>query len=89
MQYRIKEKISQNLSCNILAVTANHLILCNDKKLQCLVAARLMPDSKNPREWILDDLVTYLKVIGGPANQECVIAGKILLCIQNIFDTIK
>ena len=36
MHYRVKEKINQKLDCNLLVVCTNHLILCQEKRLQSL-----------------------------------------------------
>ncbi|XP_076182185.1 intraflagellar transport protein Oseg1 isoform X4 [Ptiloglossa arizonensis] len=70
MHYRICEKLNQALSCNLLVVTANNLILCTERRLQSLSLSGIVE-----REWILDGLITYIKVVGGPVGQECLIAG--------------
>ena len=36
MHYRVKEKINQRVDCNLLVVCTNHIVLCQEKKLQCL-----------------------------------------------------
>ncbi|XP_034942292.1 intraflagellar transport protein 122 homolog [Chelonus insularis] len=70
MHYRIQEKISQTLNCNLLVVTSNNLVLCLDKRLQSLSFSQVVE-----REWVLDSPITYIKVVGGPAGKECLIAG--------------
>lgn len=70
MHYRIRDKLNQILNCNLLVVTSNHLILCLEKRLQSLSFSGIIE-----REWILDELITYIKVVGGPAGQECLITG--------------
>ncbi|XP_014607385.1 PREDICTED: intraflagellar transport protein 122 homolog isoform X1 [Polistes canadensis] len=70
MHYRIREKLNQTINCNLLVITTNHLVLCLEKRLQCLSFTGIVE-----REWILDDLITYIKVVGGPAGQECLIIG--------------
>ncbi|KYN32363.1 hypothetical protein ALC56_13220 [Trachymyrmex septentrionalis] len=70
MHYRIRDKLNQTLNCNLLVVTSNHLVLCLERRLQSLSFAGIIE-----REWILDGLITYIKVAGGPAGQECLIAG--------------
>lgn len=70
MHYRICEKLNQALNCNLLVVTANNLILCMERRLQSLSF-----NGTVEREWILDGLITYIKVVGGPVGQECLIAG--------------
>lgn len=71
MHYRIRDKLNQTLNCNLLVVTSNHLVLCLERRLQSLSFSGIIE-----REWILDGLITYIKVAGGPAGQECLIAGK-------------
>lgn len=71
MHYRIREKLNQTLDCQLLVVTTNHLILCSERRLQSLFFTGVIE-----REWILDDIITYIKIIGGPAGQECLIAGR-------------
>ncbi|XP_046605986.1 intraflagellar transport protein 122 homolog isoform X1 [Neodiprion virginianus] len=70
MHYRIRDKLPQSLNCNLLVVTTNHLVLCLDKRLQSLTFTGIIE-----REWILDGVITYIKVAGGPSGQECIIAG--------------
>ncbi|KAG6796046.1 intraflagellar transport protein [Apis mellifera caucasica] len=70
MHYRIYEKLNQALSCNLLVITTNNLILCTERRLQSLSFNGIIE-----REWILDGLITYIKVIGGPIGQECLIIG--------------
>ena len=36
MHYRVKEKINRKLVCNLLVVMSHHIILCQEKRLQCL-----------------------------------------------------
>lgn len=70
MHYRIQEKLSQTLNCNLLVVTSNHLILCLEKRLQSMSFSEIIE-----REWVLDSVITYIKVVGGPPSKECLIAG--------------
>ncbi|KAK0080536.1 hypothetical protein PV325_013799 [Microctonus aethiopoides] len=70
MHYRIQEKLAQTLSCNLLVVTSNHLILCLEKRLQSLSFSEIIE-----REWLLDSAITYIKVVGGPPGKECLIVG--------------
>lgn len=70
MHYRIYEKLNQVLNCNLLVVTTNNLILCTERQLQSLSF-----NGTIEREWILDGLITYIKVVGGPIGQECLIIG--------------
>ena len=70
MHYKIKEKLSMSLECNLLVVTTNNLILCLDKRLQSMSF-----NGDIEREWILDGAIFYIKVIGGPPGRECLTAG--------------
>ncbi|KAF6022707.1 IFT122 [Bugula neritina] len=77
MHYRIKEKINKKIDCNLLVVTANNIILCLDtpnkkqeRKLQCLSFQGV-----KEREWIMESLIRYIKVVGGPAGKEGILVG--------------
>ncbi|KAK3754001.1 hypothetical protein QZH41_009256 [Actinostola sp. cb2023] len=70
MHYRVREKIEQKLECNLLVVCANHIILCQEKKLQCLSFT-----GNKEREWIMESLIRYIKVIGGPPAREGLLVG--------------
>ncbi|XP_012279174.1 intraflagellar transport protein 122 homolog [Orussus abietinus] len=70
MHYRIRKKLAQTLNCNLLVVTTNHLVLCLERRLQSMSFSGVIE-----REWILDGHITYIKVAGGPAGQECLITG--------------
>ncbi|KAI9197284.1 WD40-repeat-containing domain protein [Polychytrium aggregatum] len=65
MHYRIKEKLQKKLDCNLLVVTSQHIILCLEKKLQMYNFL-----GEKEREWTLDALIRYIKVIGGPPGRE-------------------
>ncbi|XP_074101716.1 intraflagellar transport protein Oseg1 [Cotesia typhae] len=70
MHYRIQEKLPKTINCNLLVVTSNNLVLCLEKRLQSLLFSQVVE-----REWVLDSTITYIKVVGGPAGKECLIAG--------------
>ena len=52
MRYRVKDKINEKLECNLLVVCTNHLILCQEKRLQCLSFKGV-----KEREWIMESLI--------------------------------
>ena len=54
MRYRVKDKINEKLECNLLVVCTNHLILCQEKRLQCLSFKGV-----KEREWIMESLIRY------------------------------
>ncbi|XP_045581276.1 intraflagellar transport protein 122 homolog [Procambarus clarkii] len=70
MHYRVREKINQRLDCNLLVVCTNHIVLCQEKRLQCLNFTGV-----KEREWQMESLIRYIKVVGGPANREGLLLG--------------
>ncbi|XP_065343413.1 intraflagellar transport protein 122 homolog [Cloeon dipterum] len=70
MHYRVKEKINQKLVCNLLVVCADHLVLCQERRLQCLNLQGAVV-----REWVMDSLIRYIKVVGGPPGREGLLVG--------------
>lgn len=70
MHYRVKEKIQHRLDCNLIVVTSQHIILCQEKKLQ-LYSFKGHKD----REWVLDAVIRYIKVVGGPSGREGLLVG--------------
>lgn len=70
MHYRPKEKISRKFECNLLVVCSQHIILCQEKRLQCLSFT-----SVREKEWVMESLIRYIKVIGGPPGREGLLVG--------------
>ncbi|XP_027848854.1 intraflagellar transport protein 122 homolog [Aphis gossypii] len=70
MHYRIKEKMTDNAICNLLVVCSNNLVLCQETRLQCLSLA-----GTYEREWTMNSVVKYLKVIGGSPGKEQILVG--------------
>lgn len=70
MHYKVKEKISFLLECNLLVVCSEHLVLCQDKRLQCMTL-----NGNKVREWVMDSPIRYIKVIGGPGGHEGMLLG--------------
>ncbi|KAL2917328.1 hypothetical protein HK105_202992 [Polyrhizophydium stewartii] len=70
MHYRIKEKLQKNLECNLLVVTSQNIILCLERKLQMFSFI-----GEKEHEWVLDSLIRYIKVVGGPRGREGLLVG--------------
>eukprot|EP00854_Cymbomonas_tetramitiformis_P014886 gene14886-17599_t len=70
MHYRVSTKIQKRLDCNLLVVTSMHVILCQEKKLQLYSF-----DGVKEREWVLESVIRYIKVVGGPAGREGLLVG--------------
>lgn len=70
MHYRVKEKISKKFECSLLVVCSQHLVLCQDRKLQSLDFAGQLQ-----REWNMDSSIRYIKVTGGPPGREGLLLG--------------
>mmetsp|Transcript_15563 Transcript_15563/g.27636 ORF Transcript_15563/g.27636 Transcript_15563/m.27636 type:complete len:1297 (+) Transcript_15563:197-4087(+) len=70
MHYKNIEKIKQKFVCSLLVVTTHHIILCQERKLQLYSFHGVLE-----REWNLDALIRYIKVVGGAAQREGLLVG--------------
>ncbi|GLH03389.1 POC1 centriolar protein homolog [Gryllus bimaculatus] len=70
MHYRVRDKINQKLDCNLLVICTNHLVLCQEKRLQSLTFAGV-----KEREWLMESPIRYIKVVGGPPGREGLLLG--------------
>ena len=64
------EKLPLTVECSLLVLTAQHFLLCHEKKLQLYGFG-----GKREREWTLDAEIRYVKVTGGPAGREGLVVG--------------
>ena len=67
---RGKKNISKKFECNLFVITSDNLVLCQDKRLECLNLK-----GEKIREWLMEYPVRYIKVIGGPPNKEGILVG--------------
>lgn len=70
MHYRKRDTINRTLDCNLLVVTNSHVILCLEKKLQLFNFK-----GEKEREWVLEAVIRYIKVVGGPPRKEGLMVG--------------
>ena len=70
MKYKLHKRISKKLNCSLLVVTSNHIILCQEKKLQLIGF-----NGETEREWNMESIIRYIKVLGGPPRKEGLIFG--------------
>jgi intraflagellar transport protein 122 len=70
MHYRVRDRIHKKLTCNLLVVTSLHVILCLERKLQLFNFSGV-----KEREWVLESVIRYIKVVGGPQGREGLLVG--------------
>ena len=80
MHYKLREKVVRQLDCNLLVVTSQHLILCMERKLQLFNFK-----GKKVREWLLEAVIRYIRVVGGPTGREGLLIGLKNGCVYKIF----
>jgi intraflagellar transport protein 122 len=77
---RVRERIERKVDCNLLVVTARHIILCLERRLQLLTFS-----GTRVREWSMDSTIRYIKVIGGPPEREALLVGLKSGLVMKIF----
>jgi len=70
MHYRLKEKVVRKLDCNLLVVTSMNIILCQERRLQLFNFK-----GDKVREWVLEAVIRYIRVVGGPTAREGLLVG--------------
>eukprot|EP00916_Digyalum_oweni_P016091 GHVL01026411.1.p1 GENE.GHVL01026411.1~~GHVL01026411.1.p1 ORF type:complete len:1233 (+),score=214.75 GHVL01026411.1:33-3731(+) len=80
MKYKIIEKIRQRFDCSLLVVTSYNVVLCRDSRLELYSFKGVLQ-----RTWILESLIRYIKVVGGPPRREGLLVGLKDGQVQEIF----
>jgi intraflagellar transport protein 122 len=70
MKYKAYKKITKKFDCNLLFVLSQHLVLCLDRKVQLINFSGVLE-----KEWVMDSIIRYMKVIGGQSKREGLLVG--------------
>jgi hypothetical protein len=70
LNYRVLDIINKPLECNLLVVTSSHITLCQERKIQLYNFK-----GRKIREWVLEDSIKYIRVVGGSPGRESLLLG--------------
>jgi intraflagellar transport protein 122 len=70
IMYQLSDRILKKLECNLLVVTSRNIILCQEMKLQLFSFK-----GEKIREWVMEGLIRYVRVVGGPPTREALLVG--------------
>lgn len=70
MHYKARDKINHKDDCTLLVVCSENIVLCQEKRLQCISFKGNME-----REWLLEAAIRYIRGTGGPSGKEGLLIG--------------
>uniref|UniRef100_A0A5S6QUQ4 Intraflagellar transport protein 122 homolog n=2 Tax=Trichuris muris TaxID=70415 RepID=A0A5S6QUQ4_TRIMR len=70
MEYDLVRTIEKDISCNLLVLCSQHIVFCQEKDLQCYNLY-----GHKERQWSIESVVRYIRVIGGIAGRESLLVG--------------
>ncbi|CCW67047.1 unnamed protein product [Phytomonas sp. Hart1] len=70
MRYHDIAQIRRNLDCKMLCVTGHAVILCKECRITMYDF-----DGNKRREWVVDSVISFIKVDGGPDHREALLLG--------------
>lgn len=68
--YKPVGKLDLKVEGYFFRLLAEHFLLCKEHRVSCYDFNRNLA-----REWLFDSQVTFLKVLGGPPKEECMVVG--------------
>ncbi|KHJ41704.1 tetratricopeptide repeat protein [Trichuris suis] len=70
MEYDLVRTIEKDISCNLLVLCSQHVVFCQERDLQCY---NLL--GRKERQWTVESVVRYIRVIGGIPGRESLLVG--------------
>lgn len=67
---KAKNKIMKKFECTLLVVAARHFVLCKERRIQLYNF-----EGDKEREWVMEAVIRYIKVVGGPPSREALLVG--------------
>mgnify|MGYP000585963297 FL=1 len=70
MKYKSFKKINKAFDCTLLVMAYKHVLICYESKIQLYNLS-----GELDREWHMEAVIRYIKVMGGPPGRELVLVG--------------